>query len=247
MQVRSYLGKEIIVKIDRPIGYAHTKKGLTFTYPINYGYIPNVIGGDGEELDVYVLGTQEKLKKCRAKVIGIVHRHNDVEDKLVATVDKEIYYQNDIAEMVEFQENRYETHIESLNEKSCGAVVFVRENDGIKYLLIRDRNYSCGVPKGHVEKGENEIQTALREIEEETGIKATLLDGFREEIEYTMPNGKSKRVVYFLGEYSGQTPSHVEGFETNEYMLLDFDKAIDALTYDNVKQVLKKANEFINK
>jgi len=52
--VRSYLGKIVTIGIDRPIGYHHVKKDYTLVYPINYGYVPNVLGGDGEELDVYL-------------------------------------------------------------------------------------------------------------------------------------------------------------------------------------------------
>lgn len=80
--VKSYLGKTVNIKIDRPIGSIHPKHpGLI--YPINYGYIPNIFGGDGEELDVYLLGIDVPIQECTARIIGIVHRHNDVEDKLV--------------------------------------------------------------------------------------------------------------------------------------------------------------------
>ena len=81
--VKSYLGKIVTIKIDRPIGYVHQKKNYTLIYPINYGFIPGVLGGDGEELDVYLLGVDIPLSEFTGKIIGIVHRHNDVEDKLV--------------------------------------------------------------------------------------------------------------------------------------------------------------------
>jgi inorganic pyrophosphatase len=82
-QVKSYLGKTVHIKMDRPIGTEHPKHpGLL--YPINYGYIPGVYGGDGEELDVYLLGIDQPVEEYTARIIGIVHRHNDIEDKLVA-------------------------------------------------------------------------------------------------------------------------------------------------------------------
>ena len=83
-QARSFLGKTVKVKIDRPIGYVHKKENYNISYPINYGYIPGEIGGDGEELDVYLLGVEEPVDEYVAKVIGIIHRQNDNEDKLVA-------------------------------------------------------------------------------------------------------------------------------------------------------------------
>lgn len=81
--VRSYLDRVVNIIIDRPIGSSHPKQA-DMIYPINYGYMENVLGGDGEELDVYLLGVTEPVTTCTCKIIGIVHRENDVEDKLVA-------------------------------------------------------------------------------------------------------------------------------------------------------------------
>ena len=112
--VKSYLGKTIEIKIDRPIGYVHKKENYSLTYPINYGYIPNVIGGDGEELDVYLLGVDNPVNEYIGKIIGIVHRENDVEDKLVMAPEGVIFTQNEVAEQVHFQEQYYKTTIEVL-------------------------------------------------------------------------------------------------------------------------------------
>ena len=112
--VKSYLGKTVNIKIDRPIGSIHPKHpGLI--YPINYGYIPNVLGGDGEELDVYLLGIDVPVEEYTARIIGIVHRHNDVEDKLVAAPEGFNFDQNKITEAVHFQEQYYESEIEIFN------------------------------------------------------------------------------------------------------------------------------------
>lgn len=108
--VNSYLGKTVDIMIDRPIGSTHPKhEGLI--YPLNYGYIPDVIGGDGEELDVYLLGVDVPVKKYTARIIGIVHRHNDVEDKLVAAPEGMNFTEEEIAKAVLFQEQYYETEI----------------------------------------------------------------------------------------------------------------------------------------
>ncbi|MBO5842409.1 MAG: GrpB family protein, partial [Clostridia bacterium] len=89
--VWSYLGKHIEAEIDRPIGYLHVKGNKQLLYPVNYGYSPGVLGGDGEELDVYCLGAEQPLERFEGNVIAIVHRADDVEDKLVACADGVAY------------------------------------------------------------------------------------------------------------------------------------------------------------
>ncbi len=112
--VKSYLGKTVKIKIDRPIGYIHKKENYSLTYPINYGYIPDVIGGDGEELDVYLIGINEPVSEYTAKVIAIAHRHNDVEDKLVAAPDGMNLTKEEVEKAVCFQEQYYDTEIEMI-------------------------------------------------------------------------------------------------------------------------------------
>ena len=111
--VRSYLGKTVTIGIDRPIGYVHQKKdGVCLTYPINYGYIPGVLGGDGEELDVYLLGVDTPVETYTCRVIGIVYRRNDVEDKLIAAPEGRTFTTEEMAAAVEFQEKYYDSYVE---------------------------------------------------------------------------------------------------------------------------------------
>lgn len=109
--VNSYLGKTVTVFIDRPIGSVHPKH-KDIVYPINYGFIPNVFGSDGEELDVYLLGVKVPVREHTAKIIGIVHRHNDVEDKLVAAPEGTTFTADEIARAVSFQEQYYDSEIQ---------------------------------------------------------------------------------------------------------------------------------------
>ncbi|MDD6262164.1 MAG: GrpB family protein [Clostridiales bacterium] len=111
--VKSYLGKTVTVSIDRPIGSVHPKHG-GMVYPVNYGFIPGVTGGDGEELDVYLLGVDVPVKEYAARVIGIVHRRNDVEDKLVAAPEGMNFNLDEIEKAVCFQEKYYDIEIESI-------------------------------------------------------------------------------------------------------------------------------------
>ena len=115
----SYLGKTVTVKIDRPIGYIHKKDKYTLTYPVNYGYIPGVAGGDGEELDVYLLGVDTPVKEYAAQIIGIVHRHSDAEDKLVAAPEGMSFTAEEITEAVKFQEQYYDSKIEIFGATKC--------------------------------------------------------------------------------------------------------------------------------
>lgn len=131
-------------------------------------------------------------------------------------------------------------------EKSCGAVVFTVIGGARHYLLVDSvRETNCGFPKGHMENGEAETDTALREILEETGVKAEIIPGFRRQIEYVMPNGITKQAVYFIARYSGQTAQKQEA-EPFEVLLLPYDEAFDALTFDNTKSVLKSAHAWLD-
>ena len=108
MNNKDYIGKIVEVKIDREFGSKHPKHG--FIYPVNYGYIPNTVSGDGEELDCYVLGVFEPVQEFRGKCIAIIHRTNDDDDKLVIVPDGVEYSDDAINALVEFQE-RYFKHI----------------------------------------------------------------------------------------------------------------------------------------
>lgn len=109
--VRSYLGQVVDVTIDRPIGYVHHKEKYDLVYPINYGYLPGILGGDGEELDVYVLGIDRPVESCRVRVIGIAFRKNDVEDKLIAAPEGKSFTVEEMQKAVHFQEQYYDTEI----------------------------------------------------------------------------------------------------------------------------------------
>lgn len=111
--VYSYLGKIVNIKIDRPMGSIHPKH-TDITYSLNYGFIPNVFSQDNEELDVYLLGVNVPVEEFKAKIIAIIHRYNDIEDKLVAAPEGMIFTKKEIEEAVKFQEKYYKTEIELL-------------------------------------------------------------------------------------------------------------------------------------
>ena len=109
MNNKQYLNQIIKIKIDRELGSKHPKHG--FIYSVNYGFIPNTISGDGEEIDCYLLGVFEPVKEYEVKCIAIIHRTNDDDDKLII-VPKEKDYSNEAIEaLVEFQEKYFKHDI----------------------------------------------------------------------------------------------------------------------------------------
>lgn len=131
-------------------------------------------------------------------------------------------------------------------EKSCGAVVYTKANGIIKYVLIQQLQGFWGFPKGHVEKGETEEQTALREIYEEVHLKVNILNGFRSTDEYALPDKENviKQVVYFCAEYSSQDiiPQDAEVLRIS---LVPYEEALQLLTFESSKRILQEVNDFL--
>lgn len=106
MENEKYLDNEIFIKIDRPFGSKHPKHG--FIYPVNYGYVPDTISGDVEELDAYLLGVFEPVDEYKGKCIAIIHRTNDNDDKLIVVPINKNYTDDQIEALTEFQEQYFE-------------------------------------------------------------------------------------------------------------------------------------------
>ena len=104
------LGQTVTVFIDRPMGTCHPKHKDIY-YPVNYGYIPGVIAGDGEEQDAYVLGVSEPLQEFTGIVIAVIHRFDDVEDKWVVAPEGVKFSKEEIWEQVRFQEQYFQSEI----------------------------------------------------------------------------------------------------------------------------------------
>ena len=106
---KSYIVNMVEVKMDRPMGSEHPKHG--FIYPVNYGYVPNTVSGDGAELDCYVLGVFEPLDTYKGKCIAVIHRTNDNDDKLIIVPENKVYSDDAIRALTEFQERYFESII----------------------------------------------------------------------------------------------------------------------------------------
>jgi 8-oxo-dGTP pyrophosphatase MutT (NUDIX family) len=134
------------------------------------------------------------------------------------------------------------------SEKSCGAVIFKR-NDNRTYLLLHYEGGHWDFVKGHVEKNESEKQTVQRETEEEAGLRdLTFVEGYRQPISYYYRRaGKTvyKQVIFYLVE--SKTDEIRLSKEHVGYDWLTFEKAYERLTYKNAKETLKKAHDFLEK
>ena len=139
------------------------------------------------------------------------------------------------------------------DEKSCGAIVYTYEKGVRKYVIIRGTGIYkefCGFPKGHMEPGETETETALREVKEETGLDVNILDGFKTMDEHFLaregrPNDK-KTNVYFFAEYRDQEVK-AQKSEVSEVVLMDYNEAMQSLQYEESRRELTEAEEYLDK
>lgn len=109
--IQNYLGKTVDIVIDRPIGFVHHTKGITLHYTVNYGFLPGVIGGDGEEQDVYVLGVDKPLERFTGRIIAVIRRGDDNEDKFVAAPEGVEFQRDQISEAVHFVEKYFDSTV----------------------------------------------------------------------------------------------------------------------------------------
>lgn len=137
------------------------------------------------------------------------------------------------------------------DEKSCGAIIFTYENNIRKYVILSGvgsyKGY-YGFPKGHMEAGETEQETALREVKEETGLDVVLYKDFKTVDEHMLaregrPNDK-KTNIYFLAEYHDQE-FVMQRSEVSEIILLDYQEAMNTLQYEESKRELMEAEEYL--
>ncbi|MBQ2946711.1 MAG: NUDIX domain-containing protein [Bacilli bacterium] len=132
-----------------------------------------------------------------------------------------------------------------MKEKSCGAIVYKKENQELKFLLVHQYNSHYSFPKGHMEENETELETALREIKEETNLDVEIDTSFRYQITYLVePKNIMKDVVYFVA-----TPKTFELIsqvgEIDECVWCSYEEVLEKLEFDNIKEVFENAYNYI--
>ena len=247
-EIYSILGTSVTVTVDRPLG-SHHPEHSDMIYPVNYGYVEGIIAPDGEEQDAYILGVDEPVDKFTGIVAGVICREDDNETKWVVVPEEkagtEICWECNIMHAVDFTEKYFKSTLYPRYEKTSGAVLYTVKNGERRYLLVRGKSGHVGFPKGHVEYGETEREAALREIREETGLKPELCGGFRMEYTFTTLENSIKTGAFYLARYDYTAVKKQEEEITDDW-LLPFDEAYEKLNWQQDKEILKGAEEFLN-
>lgn len=196
--------------------------------------------------NAYILTRQPIEEEVTGVVVGVVTVANKHEERLVIANVGEIFYEPEIKAELSRLSNINISKISCLYEKSCGAIVVNKVGKELKILLVKNHNAKhWSFPKGHVEYGESEECTAIREIKEETNLDVTIYKGFREETIYC-PHGKiKKKVVFFLAD-SKDTDVRVQESEIASYKWVYPDIAHKLCTYENDHRLIDKAVEFFS-
>lgn len=110
MDSRTFLGKTVMVTVERPIGSTHPKHA-NIIYPVNYGYVEGTVAANGEPMDAYILGIEEEMAEFEGKVHAIIHRLDEEDDKLIVAPEDMVLSDDDILEATYFQEQYFEIEI----------------------------------------------------------------------------------------------------------------------------------------
>ncbi len=223
------LGKNVTIEIFGTL----TEKRLYSGY----------IAGSSDMRQVYIITDSELHGTIDCTVIASAVGDNGAQTRLIATPNDEIFYEPDIVERLSATSLKYKK-INCIYEKSCGAVIYrINEKNDIRILLVKNHNGKCWTfPKGHIEIGENEQQTALREIKEETGLSVEIVPGFRQTSNYR-PFGKiRKTAVFFLAKAENSIVS-MQQSEIDYYLWVSIDEAMKMCRHENDTNILREVRK----
>ena len=179
-------------------------------------------------------------------IISAVITTEDGKEKYVVTQKNDIMYEPEVRQRLSAQKSLKIEKISCLYEKSCGAVILYKNNNDAEFSVLLVKNQKgrfWSFPKGHVELWENEKETAVREIKEETDLDVEILDNFREISDYC-PFGKiRKRVVFFLAVAKSNRVK-IQESEIESYTWVKLSEAKRVCTYENDLRVIDKARAY---
>ncbi len=233
MNASRYLNKIVKVTIDRKMGSNHPKHG--FIYPINYGFVPNTISGDGEELDCYVLGVFEPIDEFEGKCIAIIHRLNDNDDKLIIVPDNKNFSTGEIEALTEFQERFFEHEIirgdflfnSLIPELSVSNIEISKkfyENLGFKVVYARPKNkfYFMQLENNQIMLEENNGNWDVGEMKYLYGNGINISMSVKD-IEKKYKELKNKNIKFFLDLKINEYKVNNKTFTDSEFLLQDPD------------------------
>lgn len=236
------LGKLIRVSITDAVGSQMPNGG---TYSLNHGTPIGKFRVSSPITGVLILGIDNPVKHFDGRVIAILRFRDNGEQKLIAAPKSKRFIDWEIKNFIKFFTQNRPFSLDCYYEKSCGAVVYRNIGGVIRYLLIKNRRSSnWSFPKGHVEDGETLLQTARREVLEETGIHLDVFPGFMSKSQYTIQNKIQKTVNIFVGTTKDEQ-TRIQQEEIEDYIWLPFDGAYKYLKFENDKAILKEARNFL--
>lgn len=242
-KVNIMLGKYVRVRVTAPMYSVNRRFG--YEYKLNFGVIESSERVRFSPQNAYIMGISHPVRNFDGRVIAVIRRYGGKGVVWVVAPKSTRYIINDVRDAVSFAENVERCDIECLFERSCGAVVVSGEKDKKVLLIKNKRSAHWGFPKGHVEKGETQEETAIRETKEETGLDIEIIDGFSCKSEYTIQGRVEKAVIIFLAK-AKNTDVVIQEEEINEYIWVDFGSALKMLRFENDKTILNKAIAFID-
>ncbi len=200
------------------------------------------VSSDGlSEKSAYVVTRKNVNEYFDGIVIAVAEFEGLKEERLIVAKHGEIFYEPELRKILSQLKNIKLKSIRCLYEKSCGAIIFHKTKQNTKILLVKNNNGRYwSFPKGHVEEGETEQETAVREIKEETGLDVTIIPGFREISEYCPFGRIRKRVVFFLAQAFTDNVT-IQEEEIDSYIWVDLQQARKMCTYDNDLRIIEKA------
>ena len=210
-------------------------------------YSGYITGDNNENMKAFVISSKAiSQSSVSGQVIASIELEDNAEHRVIVAPDREIYYEPQILDILSSVNNLKIKGISCLYEKSCGALIFYRNKQGVRVLLVKNHNGRYwSFPKGHMELNETEKETAIREIKEETNLDVKIIDGFREVSDYCPFGNIKKRVVFFLAQaFTDDVIDQPE--EIDSHIWVDIQKARKNCTYENDLRVIDKAELLIN-
>lgn len=239
------LGRFVRVKVTKPCNFHDPRTGVR--YLLNYGITEQQKEKKTQIIGAYILGVNHPVRVFEGKVIAVLRRKEKGRNILVVAPKNMRRIDYEIRSVLAFAENPEEYTLDCLYEHSCGAVVLRTINDEQRFLLIKNkRSNNWGFPKGHMEQGETPVETACREVLEETGLHINVIDGFRCESQYKIGSTVEKRVDVFLAT-TKDTQTVIQKEEIEDYIWLRYADALETLKFENDKSILEQVNEFMIK